>query len=121
MGLFDFLKSKRFEDMLDAELESVLAEPESKDEIYCEIAENYVTLLSLLNVCSYKAFTFPDRGDCRRVAVDGIEYDFDSAFSHGGAATELLAIIDGMMADLGEDMQTILRTVEGMMKDKACL
>ena len=42
MGLFDFLKSKRFEDMLDAELESVLAEPESKDEIYCEIAENYI-------------------------------------------------------------------------------
>ena len=48
--------------------------------------------------------------------MDSIEYDFDSAFCHDDAATELLAIIDGMMADLGEDVQTVLAAVEQRMK-----
>ncbi len=121
MGLFDFLKSKRFEELLDIELEGALAVTENEDEIYCEITENYVTLLNILGVNRFSEFSFPDYEDCRRITVDGVEYDFDGAFIHDDMTlTELVSANDCMMADLGGDMQTILRTVERMMKDQAC-
>ena len=39
MGLFDFLRSKNFDELSENELEKVMAEPED-DEIYDEISEN---------------------------------------------------------------------------------
>lgn len=115
MGLFDFLRSKNFDELFENELEKVMAEPEDVA-IYDEIAENYVTLLGLLNVFRFTSFTFPDREDCRRVTVDGMEYDFDAVFSHDDAASHILAANDCLMADINEDVQTVLAAVEQRMK-----
>ena len=78
MGLFDIFKSKQFEELFEKALEEEMTNPQSKNQIYSEITNCYFMILSLLNVNSFKSFQFPDYEDCRKVVVDGKEYDFDN-------------------------------------------
>lgn len=114
MNLLNILKSKQFEEMFMEALEREIAKPKSKNETYNEIADYYFMLLNMLNINSFHSFHFPDYEDCRIVAVDEKEYDFDNEFCHNDfEATETLCAIDCLIADLEPtSMKTILKEVE---------
>ena len=114
MGLFNIFKSKEFEELLEKTLEEEMAKPEDKSEIYSEIINHYLMLLRFLNIDSFNEFHFPDYEDCRRVTVDGKEYDFDGLFNRRDlTATDTLSAIDCLISDLEEDgLQNILKKVE---------
>jgi hypothetical protein len=113
MGLFDVFKSKQFEELFEKALEEEMTNSQSKNQIYSEITNCYFMILSLLNVNSFKSFQFPDYEDCRKVVVDGKEYDFDNEFHHNDRnATEMLCTIDCLIADLEDDIEAILGQIE---------
>jgi len=113
MGLFDIFKSKNFDDLFEEALEREMTKPRNENEIYSEITNCYFTLLRLLNIDSFNSFKFAAREDCRRVVVDGNEYDFDNEFHHNDSlATEMLCTIDCLIADLENDVATILGNIE---------
>ena len=114
MGLFHFLRSNKFEELFEKELETC-ADPKEID----EIASNYLTILGLLKLKSFHSFRFPDREDCRKISVDGQEYDLDDAFRHNDRkATEALCAIDCLIADLEGDLESKLREIENRMDAK---
>lgn len=97
------LKSKEFEDLSEKTLEEELSKRKNKSELYEDIANCYFMLLSLLEIDAFNSLYFPDYEDSRRVIVDEVEYDFDSAFSHNDRdATDALCAMDGLLSDLGE-------------------
>ena len=111
MGLFHFLRSKKFEQLFEKELETY-TDPKEKDEIYDEIASNYLTILDLLKLKSFHTFRFPDHEDCRKISVDGREYDLDDAFRHNNRrATEALCAIDCLIADVEGSFESKLREI----------
>lgn len=71
-------------------------------------------ILSLLNVNKFNSFQFVDYEDCRRVVIDGNEYNFDNEFHHNDSnATQILCTIDCLIADLEEDnIEAILKKIE---------
>ena len=114
MGSFDLFYSKKFEELVEKALEQEMAKPKSKNEIYNEIADHYLFLLSFLNVNTFTMFRFLDYDDCRKATVDECEYDFDRLFCHDdGAAAEALHSIDCLIADLdSESTENILKKTE---------
>lgn len=114
MNLFNLLKSKQFEEMLEKTLKEELSKPKSINEIYNEISNYYFVLLSLLKISKFDSFNFPDYDDCRKVIVDENEYDFDSLFCHDDEdATNALCAIDCLISDLEEDnLEKILKEIE---------
>lgn len=114
MGSFDLFYSKKFEELVEKALEQEMAKPKNKNEIYNEIADHYLFLLSFLNVNTFTMFRFLDYDDCRKAAVDECEYDFDRLFCHDdGAAAEALHSIDCLIADLdSESTENILKKTE---------
>lgn len=114
MGLFDIFKSKQFEELFEKAIEEEMTNSQTKNEIYSEITNCYFMILSLLNVNNFKSFLFPDYEDCRKIVVDGKEYDFDNEFRHNNKnATEIICTIDCLIADLeDDDSEAILRKIE---------
>ena len=114
MGLFDFLKSKEFEELFEKTLEKELTKPEDKNAIYSEITNYYLMLLRFLNINNFSVFHFIDYEDCHRVIVDEKEYDFDNLFNHDNLdATNALCAIDCLISDLGEDsLPNLLKKIE---------
>ena len=74
----------------------------------------FFMILSLLNVNKFNSFQFVDYEDCRRVVIDGNEYNFDNEFHHNDSnATQILCTIDCLIADLEEDnIEAILKKIE---------
>ncbi len=114
MNLFNILKLKQFEEMFEKALEEELFKPQSKSEIYNEISNYYFVLLSLLKIDKFNSFNFPDYDDCRKIEVDGNEYDFDDLFCHDNEqATDALCAIDCLISDLEEDnLEKMLKIIE---------
>ncbi|MBQ3004678.1 MAG: hypothetical protein IJD88_01985 [Clostridia bacterium] len=114
MGLFDLFRPKRIKKLFEKALEEEMSKPQNKNEIYSEIKNCYFTIFRLLKISSFKSLNFPDYEDCRRVVVDGNEYDFDNEFQHNDReATEMLCAIDCLIADLEEDnIEVVLREIE---------
>lgn len=114
MGIFDFFKSKEFEELFEKALEEEMAKPHDKNEIYNEIANNYFVLLSLLNIDRFGLFQFYDYEDPRKVLVDATKHDFDNEFCHDDSnATEALCAIDCLIANLEEEsLAKILNKIE---------
>ncbi len=103
-----------FEQMLNEALEKPL-EPISEDELYEEIVDNFFILINELSITNFNFFRFASYDYCREIIVDGKEIDLDGEFCHDDAtATEALCAIDCLMADLGEDVDTVLKKVEKM-------
>ena len=114
MGLFGVFKSKQFEELFEKELEREMTKPQSENEIHSEIMNCFFMILSLLNVNKFNSFQFVDYEDCRRVVIDGNEYNFDNEFHHNDSnATQILCTIDCLIADLEEDnIEAILKKIE---------
>ena len=114
MNLFNILKLKQFEEMFEKALEEEFFKPQSKSEIYNEISNYYFVLLSLLKIDNFNSFNFPDYDDCRKIEVDGNEYDFDDLFCHDNEqATDALCAIDCLISDLEEDnLEKMLKKIE---------
>ncbi len=114
MGLFGVFKSKQFEELFEKELEREMTKPQSENEINSEIMNCFFMILSLLNVNKFNSFQFVDYEDCRRVVIDGNEYNFDNEFHHNDSnATQILCTIDCLIADLEEDnTEAILKKIE---------
>ena len=103
-----------FEQMLNNAFEDSF-EPTSEDELYEEITDNFFVLIKELGIKSFNFFRFASYDYCREIIVDGKEIDLDGEFSHDDEdATEALCAIDCLMADLGEEVETILKKVERM-------
>ena len=114
MNLFNILKSKQFGEMFEKALEEELSKSQSKSEIYNEISNYYFVLLSLLKIDNFNSFNFPDYDDCRKIEVDGNEYNFDDLFCHDNElATDALCAIDCFISDLEEDnLEIMLKKIE---------
>jgi carbonic anhydrase len=114
MNLFNLLKSKKFGKLLDKALDEQMFKTKSKGEIYSEIVNYYFLLLRKLSIDSFHSFHFPDYEDCRKVEVDGKEYDFENKFSHNDSdATEALCAIDCLITDLeANSIETVLKEIE---------
>lgn len=111
--LFAILNSKEFEESFDKALEEEMSNPQNINETYDEIASYYLKLLRLRNVDRFETFHFSDYEDCRRVIVDGMEYDFDRLFYHDDLeAADALCAMDCLMADLEDEPETILKKIE---------
>ena len=103
-----------FENAFNNALEEALSTPKSTAEIFDELTDNYYTLINILEINDFKKFHFPDYDDCRRVSVDGKEYDFNDCFDHNDDdATEALYAIDCLIADLQSNGKTgVLKKIE---------
>jgi hypothetical protein len=111
MNLLNFFKSKKFEEMFKTALNAEMTK--SPEKTYEQMADSYLLLLKLLKVDEFSSFCFPNYEDCRRVTVDGTEYDFDNQFRHNDRkATEALCEIDSLIADLEDDLKQILKKTE---------
>lgn len=98
-----------------SKLETLSFEPVSESDLYNELVDNYYVLLRELGIDKFGSFQFAGYDYCREIIVDGKEYDLDGKFCHDDLdATEALCAIDCLMADLGVDDETILKTVENM-------
>ncbi len=107
------LFSDTFEEMFDAALEKELSTPQSKEDIYDRIANQYIAILSLLGIGCFTIFRFPDYKNSRVIIVDGKTYDLDVLFCHNDIrATEVLCTIDVFIADTERDTATILKETE---------
>ena len=119
MNLFNFFKSKDFEEQFEKALEEEISNHKNKneDEICNEISDCYRMLLSLLNVSSFDSLRFPDREDPHKISADQKEYDLDVAFDSNNAdAKELLFTIDCLLSDLENDtVEVILEKIENIM------
>ena len=103
-----------FEQMLNNAFEDSF-EPISKDELYEEIVDNFFILIREISITNFNFFRFVNYDYCREIIVDGREIDLDGEFCHDDeTATESLCAIDCLMADLGEDVETVLKKVEKM-------
>lgn len=106
-NIFDF-----FDNIFSDEV-SKIDDSLSENDIYKEISDNYLILLKELGIESFNFFRFAGYDYCREIVVDGKEYDLDIAFSHDDAdATEALCAIDSLIADLDDNEEVILKTVE---------
>ncbi len=106
-NMFDFV-DKLFSDEV-SKIDGAL----SDYELYKEITDNYFVILRELGIKNFNDFHFVGYDYCREIVVDGKEYDLDSAFSHDDAdATEALCAIDSLIADLDDNEEVILKTVE---------
>ena len=114
MNLFDIFNSENFDKMLEKALEKEMSKPQSKNQIYEELADNYIFLLNMLNIKNFNLFGFPDYEDCRRITIDSNEYDFNNEFNHNHKKVkEALYTIECLIADLEEDsLEKILKKIE---------
>ena len=80
-----------------------------------QIVDNFFILNRENSITKFNFFRFANYDYCREIIVDGREIDLDGEFSHDDEeATEALCAIDCLMADLGEEVETILKKVEKM-------
>ncbi len=109
-----FMKDCDFESIFNNTLEEGLSNPKSINEIYIEITDYYFTLLNILEIRDFKSFNFPDYTDCRKITVDGKEYDLNDCFdSDDVEASESLCAIDCLIADLQtETTDPVLNKIE---------
>ena len=116
MNLFNFFKSKDFEEQFEKALEKEISNHKNKNEneLYNEISDCYRMLLSLLNIGGFDSLRFPDREDPRKISVDGKEYDLELVFDNNTDAKELLFTIDCLLADLENDSVIKLRNEADM-------
>ena len=118
MNLFNFFKSKDFEEQFEKALEKEISNHKNKNEneLYNEISDCYRMLLSLLNIGGFDSLRFPDREDPHKISVDGKEYDLELVFDNNTDAKELLFTIDCLLADLENDpIEVILEKIENNM------
>ena len=113
------LKENEITDMLMNLLSEKLAEPSgllTEEEIYEEIADNYLILTKLLGVNDFGFFRFKSYDYNREIILDGKEFDLDGEFCHDDEdATGALCAIDCLMADLDtEDAVAVLKKVESL-------
>ena len=100
-------------------LSEKLAEPSgllTEEEIYEEIADNFLLLIELLGISDFSFFRFKNYDCNREIIIDGKEYDLDGEFCHDDEeATGALCAIDCLIADLDEnDKEAVLKKVESM-------
>ena len=100
-------------------LSEKLAEPSgllTEEEIYEEIADNFLLLIELLGISDFSFFRFRSYDYNREIIIDGKEYDLDGEFCHDDEdATGALCAIDCLIADLDEDNEeAVLKKVESL-------
>ena len=100
-------------------LSEKLAEPSgllTEEEIYEEIADNFLLLIELLGISDFSFFRFKNYDCNREIIIDGKEYDLDGEFCHDDEdATGALCAIDCLMADTDtEDEEAVLKKVESL-------
>ena len=100
-------------------LSEKLSEPSgllTEEEIYEEIADNYLTLVKLLGISDFSSFCFKSYDSSREITVDGKEYDLSGEFCHDDEdATAALCAIDCLIADLErEDTEGLLKEIESL-------
>ncbi len=100
-------------------LSEKLAEPSgllTEEEIYEEIADNFLLLIELLGISDFSFFRFKNYDYNREIIIDGKEYDLDGEFCHDDEdATGALCAIDCLIADLDEDNEeAVLKKVESL-------
>ena len=100
-------------------LSEKLAEPSgllTEEEIYEEIADNFLLLIELLGISDFSFFRFRSYDYNRDIIIDGKEYDLDGEFCHDDEdATGALCAIDCLIADLDEDNEeAVLKKVESL-------
>ena len=115
----EFKKSGMTQMLMDI-LSEKLSEPSgllTEDEIYEELADNFLTLIRLLGIREFSFFRFADYSYSREIIIDGKGYDLDGEFCHDDEeATEALCAIDCLMADLDERSGVVLKRVESMVR-----
>lgn len=105
---------------LAQELDNLVFEPVEEDEIYTELADNFLTLIHELKIENFSKFSFESYDDSRVIIIDGKKYDLDEEFSHDDEiSTECLCAIDALCADLESDEAYILQKIEKLINDKA--
>ena len=100
-------------------LSEKLAEPSgllTEEEIYEEIADNFLLLIELLGISDFSFFRFRSYDYNRDIIIDGKEYDLDGEFCHDDEdATGALCAIDCLIADLDAENETaVLKKVESL-------
>lgn len=100
-------------------LSEKLAEPSgllTEEEIYEEIADNFLLLIELLGISDFSFFRFRSYDYNRDIIIDGKEYDLDGEFCHDDEdATGALCAVDCLIADLDEDNEeAVLKKVESL-------
>ena len=100
-------------------LSEKLADPSgllTEEEIYEEIADNFLLLIELLGISDFSFFRFKNYDYNREIIIDGKEYDLEGEFCHDDEdATGALCAIDCLIADLDEDdEEAVLKKVESM-------
>lgn len=100
-------------------LSEKLAEPSgllTEEEIYEEIADNFLLLIELLGISDFSFFRFKSYDYNREIIIDGKEYELDGEFCHDDEdATGALCAIDCLIADLDEDdEEAVLKKVESL-------
>ena len=115
----DSFKESGITQMFMEMLSEKLSEPSgllTEEEIYEEIADNYLTLIKLLGINDFSFFRFKSYDYNREIIIDGKEYDLDGEFCHDDEdATGALCAIDCLIADLDAvDEEAVLKKVESI-------
>lgn len=113
-ALAQIFASDKFEDAFNNLIDEETLKTQNEDEVYKEIADCYLELLSLLNINDFSSFCFVDYENNRRVLIDEKEYDFDSLFCHDNSiASGKLCEMDCLLSDLDEpNQELVLKEIE---------
>lgn len=115
---FDILEFKEsgFSELFSQILSEKLSEPYEfeTDELYEDIVDNFLILIKELGIDDFNFFRFASYNYCRKIIIDGKEYDLDGEFCHDDSkATEALCAIDCLIADLETyGKKTVLKNIE---------
>ena len=97
---------------------SIKSQNTNKKELFSELKECYIELLSELKIREFSKVTFPDYENPRLIFVDNKEINLDEAFTRKDEnAREVLYEIDSLIGDLVCDFpvntqEKVLKTIE---------
>ena len=97
---------------------SIKSQSVSKKDVFSELTECYIELLSELKIRNFSKITFTDYEDPRTILVDNKEINLDDAFTRKDEnARGVLYEIDALIGDLvceypGNTQEKVLKTIE---------
>ena len=96
----------------------------NKKDIFSELTECYIELLSELKIREFSNVVFPDYEDPRLILVDSKEINLDDAFTRKeenarGVLYEIDALIGDLVCDYhGNSQEKVLKTIEKKLSNK---
>ena len=116
---FNIFFDPKFGDKVEEELEKLLEEDCTCDNLIDEIADHYMALIRLLPH-SYDRVSL-DKSDYRKVIFDDKSYDLENTVAHSKVNKEHFMAIDALIADLvtkGNDIENCIAQIEAKLNDE---